>query len=390
MREFRSPVRWLCGSVYRDGSFAHGSVGVEDGIVVSVTRQDHRDAMARGLVIPAFVNHHTHLADAVVRQELRGTLEEIVAPPYGLKHRELEGAKEVDVVAAIRGAIDDLVATGSGSFWDFREGGLVGLRTLLRATLGLPASPVAYGRPSRIAYDRNEVAALLRVADGIGISSVLDWPRDDAEKLARDCRRAGKGFATHCSERVREEIDAVLDLDPAFLVHMLEATEADLERCVDARVPIVVCPRSNVFFGKVPDLPRLLRIGVDVRLGTDNAMVNAPSMLREMEFAYKIARLRGRVDARDILAMALRGRGRDAERGIREGDPADLVVFDLPGDHAFAALLRAVETNIALVMLGGRVVGPQPQARSPKSRRGPAPRNRSRRRRTRSAPRRRL
>jgi len=228
---------------------------------------------------------------------------------------------------------------------------------------------VAYGRPSRLAYDRQEVAAILRAADGIGISSVIDWPHDDVAKLARDCRRAGKGFAVHCSERVREEIDDVLDLRPAFLVHMLEATEADLERCVDAGVPIVVCPRSNVFFGKVPDLPRLLRIGVDVRLGTDNAMVNAPSMVREMEFAYKVARLKGHVDARDILAMALRGRGPDAERGIREGDPADLVVFELPGDHAFAALLRAVETDIAVVMLGGRVVRSRVPAPVPPSRR---------------------
>jgi len=134
-------------------------------------------------------------------------------------------------------------------------------------------------------------------------------------------------------------------------------------------VPIVVCPRSNVFFGKVPDLPRLLRIGVDVRLGTDNAMVNAPSMVREMEFAYKVARLKGHVDARDILAMALRGRGPDADRGIREGDPADLVVFDLPGDHAFAALLRAVETDISLVMLGGHVVRPRVSGPVPPPRR---------------------
>ncbi len=347
---------WFAGWVYRDGSFKRGSVGVEDGVVVSVTGQDRRDPIARGIVLPAFVNHHTHLADAVVRQELRGTLEEIVAPPHGLKHRVLANTRESEVVDAMRGAIEDLVATGSASFWDFREGGLRGLRILLRASLGLPVVPVVYARPERLSYVRREVAALLRAADGIGISSVLDWPRDHAEKLARDCHRAGKPFAAHCSERVREDIDSVLDLKPAFLVHMLEATDADLERCVDARVPIVVCPRSNVFFGKVPDLPRLLRIGVDVRLGTDNAMVNAPSMLREMEFAYKIGRLKGYVEARDILAMALRGRGPNADRGIREGDPADLVVFDLPGDHAFASLLRAVETDIAAVMIAGRLV----------------------------------
>ena len=174
---------WLSGWIYREGSFRRGSVSVEDGVIVSVTRDDHRRAIARGLILPSFVNHHTHLADAVVRQELRGSLEEIVAPPHGLKHRVLASAKDDEVVAAMRRAIDGLVATGSGSFWDFREGGLPGLRVLLRAALGRSATSIAFGRPSRLSYDRSEVTALLRVADGIGISSVLDWPYDEVAKL---------------------------------------------------------------------------------------------------------------------------------------------------------------------------------------------------------------
>jgi cytosine/adenosine deaminase-related metal-dependent hydrolase len=77
-----------------------------------------------------------------------------------------------------------------------------------------------------------------------------------------------------------------------------------------------------------------------------------------MEFAYKVSRLRGGVGARDVLTMALRGRrgfGGPADLGVRVGDPADLVVFDIPHDgDAFAALLRAAESDIALVYLGGR------------------------------------
>ena len=139
---------------------------------------------------------------------------------------------------------------------------------------------------------------------------------------------------------------------------MLEATDADLERTSDAGVPIVSCPRSNVFFGKVPDLPRFLRHGLAVHLGTDNAMVNSPSILREMEFAYKVSRLRGGIASRDAVTMALRGRNGipgSADLGVRVGDPADLVVFDISRDgDLFAALLRAAESDIALVYLGGR------------------------------------
>src|SRR6266511_4251946 len=155
---------------------------------------------------------------------------------------------------------------------------------------------------------------------------------------------------------------------------MLEATDADLERTADAGVPIVSCPRSNVFFGKVPDLPRFLRHGLVVHLGTDNAMVNAPSILREMEFAYKVSRLRGGLAARDVVAMALRGRNGptdpSAAIGVRVGDPADLVVLDIPttGDP-FAALLRAAESDIALVYLGGRAWPRRRAAGGPKRRR---------------------
>jgi cytosine/adenosine deaminase-related metal-dependent hydrolase len=150
---------------------------------------------------------------------------------------------------------------------------------------------------------------------------------------------------------------------------MVEATDADLERTADAGVPVVACPRSNVFFGKVPDLPRFLRHGLAVHLGTDNAMVNSPSILREMEFAYKVSRLRGGVGARDVLSMALRGRrgfGGPADLGVRVGDPADLVVFDIPHDgDTFAALLRAAESDIALVYLGGRTWRRKAAAKGP-------------------------
>src|SRR5436305_13267596 len=115
-------------------------------------------------------------------------------------------------------------------------------------------------------------------------------------------------LGSHRSERLREDIDKVLGLSAAFLVHMVQATDADLARCAEAGVPLVLCPRSNAFFGLTPDIPRLLRAGVELHLGTDNAMINTPSMLREMEFAYRIGRLKGGVSAKAIFELALRAR----------------------------------------------------------------------------------
>ena len=333
-------------------------MGWEDDIVVEVRPGRARTPLAEGLIVPGLWNAHTHLGDAIVTQELKGTLEELVAPPHGLKHRVLAKAKDAAVIAAMRRAMATMVRTGTTGFSDFREGGLKGLKLLYAAAAALPIQGIALGRPIELSYDPREVAAILRASDGIAVSSYIDWPRDAIENLAADVRRAKKIFAIHCSERVREDVETVLDLKPAFLVHMVQATDADFERCADADVPIVVSPRSNAFFGLTPDIPRMLGHGIELRLGTDNAMINTPSLLREMEFAYRVARMKGGVPAREIFEMALRGRrlsDPEARSGIRVGARADLVILDLPGGpNAFASLVRASASDVRLVVSGGR------------------------------------
>jgi cytosine/adenosine deaminase-related metal-dependent hydrolase len=352
----------VSGSYYDGRGFRTGTVGWEDGVIVEVRPGRARDALAEGLVVPGLWNAHTHLGDAVVTQELRGTLEELVAPPNGLKHRVLAKAKDDAVIAAMRRAMATMLRTGTTGFSDFREGGVRGLKLLYAALTALPLDGVTLGRPVGLAYDAREVSALLRSCDGIAVSSYIDWPAADLEKVAADVRRAKKVFAIHTSERVREDIDDVLDLKPGFLVHMIQATDADLERVAEAEVPIVVCPRSNAFFGLTPDIPRMLAAGVELRLGTDNAMINVPSILREIDFAYRIARMKGEVRAREIFEMALRGR-RLKEPGascaLRLGETADLLVLELPtGGNGFASIMRASASDVRLVVSGGRVWEP--------------------------------
>ncbi len=371
----------VSGWFYDGRRFRPGTVGWEDGFVVETREGRARDALAHGLILPGLWNAHTHLGDAVVTQELRGTLEELVAPPNGLKHRVLAKAKDAAVIAAMQRAMATMLRTGTTGFSDFREGGLKGLRLLYAAQAALPLTGVALGRPSALSYDARELAALLRAADGIAVSSFIDWPAGELEKVAADVRRARGLFGIHCSERIREDIDGVLDLSPSFLVHMIHATDADLERVADAGVPIVVCPRSNAFFGLTPDIPRMLRAGVELRLGTDNAMINVPSLLREMDFAYRVARMRGEVPAREIVEMALRGRRlRDPEVAcaVRVGERADLVVLDVPGGPSgFASVLRSTASDVRLVVTGGTVwESPSPAAVPRGKGRSKAPRRR--------------
>jgi len=185
----------LSGWLYANGKFREGSIGIEAGVIAEVNRSRAREPLASGLILPAFTNAHTHAGDAVVREELIGTLEELVAPPHGLKHRILSKSSDENVIAAGHEYLERMLASGTANFWDFREMGLRGVRQLYAATLGLPLRPVVFGRPAKMEYDREEVAAILRACDGIGLSSLLDWDADDADKLARDAHAAGKAFA---------------------------------------------------------------------------------------------------------------------------------------------------------------------------------------------------
>ncbi|MEE9592726.1 MAG: amidohydrolase family protein, partial [Thermoplasmata archaeon] len=274
------------GWIYTREGFEEGTVTFENGTITEVSRERAADALAKGLILPGFVNAHTHLGDAVVLEEPKGTLEEIVAPPEGLKFRRLKSATQEELRTAIRRALRRMLQGGTSTTLDFREGGQLGLSALGDAALGLPVQVIALGRPQGLHYDETEVAGLLKILDGIGVSSLSDWEIDPLSELARHVKSNGLLFALHASEAFREDIDTILDLNPDFLVHMTAARPSDWERVAEEDIPVAVSPRSQMFFGRVPDIPGMIQAGMRLMLGTDNAMFAHPSLLREMEFAY--------------------------------------------------------------------------------------------------------
>ncbi|MFQ6013763.1 MAG: amidohydrolase family protein, partial [Thermoplasmata archaeon] len=321
------------GWIYTPEGFAKGAVTFRHGTVTEVATEARPRALVKGLILPGFVNAHTHLGDAVVLEEPHGSLEEVVAPPHGLKFRRLRAASREDLVAALHGALRRMLQAGTTASLDFREGGQEGIKALREAAAGQPLAITALGRPRRLRYEKEEVEGLLKLADGVGVSGLSDWDFGALSDLARHVRGRGRLFALHASEAFREDIDAVLDLKPDFLVHMTAGRRSDWERCAEEDLPVALSPRSQVFFGRVPDIPGMRDAGLRLMLGTDNAMFAHPSLLREMEFAYQVAKLRGGVPPETILAMAyeaanlLTGPSRMA---VREGAPCNFLVLDLP------------------------------------------------------------
>ena len=325
---------------------------VEVGAIGTDSRRG-RDRRIHGIVIPSPVNAHTHLGDAVsVREPPAGPVERLVAPPSSYKFRLLAAATAAVKVEAMRAAIDQMVRERVAATFDFREEGVGGVALLRRALRGRPLRVCVFGRPSRRPVDTGELARLLDVADGIGLSSARDESEETRRAVAGACRRAGKRYALHASEAVREPPDTYLDPRPDLLVHLAKSTPADLETVRDAGVAVAVCPRSNALFARQPDLGAMERLGLRVMLGTDNAMFHGPSIWSELQFAYTSSRLIDRPVSAGFLARAALVEpwlwlGEPGSARIAPGTSArPLIVRRPPDDPSYQLVTRTTEQFI--------------------------------------------
>ena len=305
----------LEGTILRGRSFQpiEGRVVIEDGRIEAI---EESDARSDDIILPAFVNAHTHVGDSIAKEAGEGlTLEELVAPPDGLKHRLLAEADRSELVDAMAETLSFMEANGTAAFIEFREGGVEGVEAIEEALRGVDVESVVLGRESIDAMERS---------DGFGASGANDG---EFSRERNATAREGKLSGIHAGEVDSSDINPAMDLDPDFLVHMVHAEELHLERVADSNTPVVVCPRSNAVTDVgLPPVSDMLD-ATTVALGTDNVMLNSPSMFREMAFTAKLTD----VSTVDVLRMATINGAEIAGLNcglIEEGRDARLVVLD--------------------------------------------------------------
>lgn len=341
-------MRQFEGTVLAGESFdpVRGRVVVEGDRITAV---EETDTGSTDLILPAFVNAHTHVGDSVAKEAAVGqSLAEAVAPPGSTKHGRLAAADRSTLVGEMRRTLQFMEQTGTASFLDFREGGVEGTRLLREAARERAIDPFVFG---------SGPPAVLDVADGFGASGAND---DDFGDRRKATAAAGKPFAIHAGEPDASDIHAALDLDPDLLVHMVHAGPDHLDRVEDQDVPVAVCPRANATLGvgRAP-LAELLDRTV-VALGTDNVMLNPPTMFREMAFTARTFD----VTDREVLGMATRAGARvlDRDCGVVEpGREASLLVLDGESDNLSASVdpvgsvvRRATALDVSTVVLCGQ------------------------------------
>ena len=252
------------GSLFTKKGFVDTCINLETCEFVSNEKEED------GIIVPLFRNCHTHLGDTGARKALPTNLNltELVGP-NGWKHKWLENN---DIEKSILEGLKEATYSGIGLIMDFREGGKEGLEAFeIHDYLG---TSILFGRP---------VEGEKLPGNHAGISSLADLG-DLAFKLSSQARTKKGLVGIHHSENEHEKIDNLIELKPDFAVHLCNAMDGDLKALKEANISVVVCPRSNHYFGNKPPLEKMIDVGLDLGFGTDNGMICSVNMLDEIRF----------------------------------------------------------------------------------------------------------
>ena len=324
----------------------------------------------KAVILPGFVNAHSHLEYAVYR----GFGDGLPFPDWIGLHVERKariGVEEMEASARL-GALECLrsgiTTVGDASFSGAAAtaSAEVGLRAIVYVEV-FGANEVALERFHRIRE---------RIADALGDRVLLGVsphaPYTCTLEVYRACFALGLPVTTHLAESDAEreylltgsgpwEAFAELLVTPpgatgiralasegllgphVVAAHCVTVDEEEISLLAEHRVAVAHCPRSNALLGcGVAPLAELREAGVEVAIATDSP-ASAPSfdMFDEMRAATIAARARerrpGALSAADALELATLGGARAL--GL-EGEVGSLV----PGKQADLTVLSLAET----------------------------------------------
>ncbi|MFW9915011.1 MAG: amidohydrolase family protein [Candidatus Thorarchaeota archaeon] len=355
-------------------------ITTENGFIIQIDEnasfRSAEEVFSDSLVIPAFVNAHTHLGDVVAKEAAwNATLDEAVGT-NGVKFRKFR-EEAAHVPKAIHAILQNMAQCGVAAFVDFREGGIEGVSLLRKQTEDYPGKAVILGRPSS---DDSEMDAIISSSDGLGLPTTTYFSDKELQNIQTKVHQSRKPLAVHCAETIEERerslelynqndvLRAIHLLGADTLIHMTHATPEDLLIVKKHDISLVFCPRSNAYFSTgFPPVQEALDLKIPAALGTDNVMVNHPDPLQEARWLALQLRLRGKKPTpQEILSMITVNPASIfnlASGALAIGKRADLVTIDLTSprtaycdDPLLALLMRATPEDYLLVSYGDNVV----------------------------------
>ncbi len=360
-----------------------GRVRFEDGRLVEVGPGRAERHFADAVIVPGFVNAHSHLEYSVYA----GFGDGFPFGPWIETHMERKGRLSAEEMLAVarRGVLDSL-ASGITTTADYSFSGAAATAAADAGLRAIVYLEVFGGDPAAAQERLDGMRSAISPSPLVQIGVSPHAPYSVSLEVYAWCLSLGIPVGTHLAESANENewlehgagplsaiapilqppsgLRAVATLEPVLgpdllCAHCVEVDAAEIALLAERRVPVAHCPRSNALLGcGIAPLAGLRAAGVVVGLGTDSP-ASAPSFdaFEEMRAAIYAARGRERradaLLAAEALALATIDAARalrlDAEVGtLTPGKRADLAVVSLAGSP-----YHPVEDPAAAVVFGG-------------------------------------
>lgn len=355
---------------------------------------DEVSSLPGRVIIPGFVNSHTHLA----MQILRGVADDVPLMPWLEDHVwPIEGRMTPqDIQDGTRLALLEAVAAGITCVNDMYgsmdrvaeaigESGIRGMIT--QGLIGLQDPERESLRRGVALYERWQGAFGGRLRVAMGPHAPYTCPPDYLREVADYATALGAPVHIHLAE-TRGETEELLrqGTTPAQVLtesglarqhvvaaHSVFPADGDIERLAGLDVGVAHCPISNLKLGcGFAPTRRLRAAGVPVGIGSDGAAsanVLDPflSMKAAAWIAKGVAEDAAALTARDVLRMATRegalALGWPELGALEAGYLADVVVVDLRGfavqpvfDPFSALVYTATAQQVERVYASGRLI----------------------------------
>ncbi|MFX0023202.1 MAG: amidohydrolase family protein [Candidatus Hermodarchaeota archaeon] len=301
------------------------------------------------LLIPGFINSHVHIGDNFAKElGFNKELKDIVAPPFGLKHKLLRQTPDETKIKGIQNAVLEMLSNGITFFIDFREEGVEGVKILKNALSDNTINYLTLGR----FMDETEIDSVFDLADGVGLSSYKEINSSNKKLIISAKEKFKKLIACHCAENIRN-INRIKEMfEDNFvdiIIHGTKFIRDDLKNLKKKKKSLVLCPRCNGYFGTgFPPINELLSLNIPMSLGTDNLMVNNTDLLEEIRYFYRISRVlcsfnkELQLTSKDLMQMITINAAKtfrlEKEFGsISEGKYADFFFIDLCDPNLFVS-----------------------------------------------------
>ena len=305
------------------------NIVVDEGRIIEIAKESREGKIIDvdgAIVCPSFINGHMHIGDSIIKDEGYSlSLSEMVKPPNGVKHVALANASDDEIICAMEETMWDMVNSGTTHFIDYREGGIKGVKLLKKASSNIPIRPVILGRDDSFYGDDPDlkkvkiaIRKLLKIADGIAPSGFGEITDEVANLIVSECNSCGKISSIHVGESEDNQLESLDEFGKTEigrgvacnfnqLVHLTNPKADDLDSVSKSNQNIVVCPRANATLNVgITQLNKMLDLGIKPLIGTDNVMINSPSIFRELEFTLKLMSVyyKNYINPKELLKMA--------------------------------------------------------------------------------------